>query len=122
MLLVDAAHQRGGRRQDLVDEDEDGLLRGELDALADDVDELAHGEVGRDEVLLLVDGGDVGLFDLLADHLEGVCVSMEGRCQGGEGGEGGGWNVKRRTGMRSAYFWRMRSASALLFSNGLSPC
>ena len=69
VLLVDAAHQRGGRRQDLVDEDEDGLLRAELDALADDVDELAHGEVGGDEVLLLVDGCDVGLLDLLADDL-----------------------------------------------------
>lgn len=47
VLLVDGAHQccRGG--QDLVDEDEDGLLGRELDALADDVDELADGEVLR---------------------------------------------------------------------------
>jgi hypothetical protein len=69
VLLVDARHQGGGRRQDLVDEDEDGLFGAELDALADDVDELAHGQVGGDEVLLLVDGGDVRLFDLFADDL-----------------------------------------------------
>ena len=69
MLLVDAAHQRGGGRQDLVDEDEDGLLGRQLDALADDVDELADGQVRGDEVLLLVDGRDVALLDLFADNL-----------------------------------------------------
>ena len=45
VLLVDAAHERGGGRQDLVDEDEDGLFRRELDALADDVDELPNRQV-----------------------------------------------------------------------------
>lgn len=69
MLLVDVAHERGRRRQDLVDEDEDGLLGREADALADDVDELADGEVGGNQVLLLVDGRDVRLLDLLADDL-----------------------------------------------------
>ena len=48
MLLVNAAHERGSRRQDLIDEDEDGFFRAELDALSDDVDKLADGEVGRD--------------------------------------------------------------------------
>lgn len=69
MLLIDVSHQRGAWWQDLVDKDEDGLLCGELDALADDEDELADGKVGWDEVLLLVDGGDLGLLDLLADDL-----------------------------------------------------
>lgn len=69
VLLVDAGHQRSGWWQDLVDEDEDGLLWRELDALADDIDELADGEVGWDEILLLIDGGDLGLLDLLADDL-----------------------------------------------------
>ena len=69
VLLVDAAHQRGGRGQHLVDEDEDGLFRRQLDALADHVDELADGEVGGDQVLLLIDGGNVRLFDLFADDL-----------------------------------------------------
>lgn len=41
---------------------------------------------------------------------------------GGEDGEDGEDGGERwlRTGMRSLYFWRMRSASALRFSNGCS--
>ena len=77
MFLVDGAHQRGARGQDLVDEDEDGLLGTELDAFADDVDELADGQVGGDQVLLLVDRGDVGFFDFLADHLGDSCQRFE---------------------------------------------
>ena len=69
MLLVDAAHEGGSRRQDGVDKDEDNLLGGELDALPDDVDELAYGEICGDEIFLLVDSGDIGLLDLLADYL-----------------------------------------------------
>lgn len=69
VLLVDAAHEGGGRRQDGVDKDEDNLLGGELDALPDDVDELAYGEICGDEIFLLVDSGDIGLLDLLADYL-----------------------------------------------------
>ena len=69
MLLVDFGHEFGGWWQNLVDEDEDGLLWRELDTLADDVDELADGEIGWDEILLLVDGGDLGLLNLLADDL-----------------------------------------------------
>lgn len=80
MLLIDAAHERGRGRQHLINEDEDGLLRTELDALADHVDELADCQIGWDEVLFLVDGGDVGLFDFFADYL------VHG--QRGRGGEG----------------------------------
>ena len=69
VLLIDAAHKGSRGRQDLIDEDENSLLRGELDALADDVDELADSQVGGDKVLLLVDGGNVALFDLLANDL-----------------------------------------------------
>ena len=75
VLLVDRAHESGGGREHLIDEDEDGLLGRELDALADHVDELAHGEVRGDEVLLLVDGSDVRLLDLLADDLFAMSVS-----------------------------------------------
>lgn len=77
MLFVDAAHEGGSWRQDLVDEDEDGLLRRKLNALADHVDELSNGEVAGDQVLLLVDGGDVRLLDLLADDLCCHDVSMK---------------------------------------------
>ena len=69
VFLVDRAHQGRGRWQDFIDEDEDGLLGRELDALADDVDELTNGQVGGDQVLLLVDGRDVGFLGLFADDL-----------------------------------------------------
>lgn len=45
VLLVDAAHQGSGGWQHLIDEDEDGLLWAQLDALADDIDELTDGQV-----------------------------------------------------------------------------
>jgi hypothetical protein len=69
VLLVDAAHQGRSRWQDLINEDEDGLLRRQLNSLADDVDKLAYGQVGGDQILLLIDGGDVALLDLLANNL-----------------------------------------------------
>lgn len=88
VLLVDAAHEGGSRRQDLIDEDEDGLLRRELDALADYVDELAHGKIGRHEVLLLINSRDVRLLDLLADDGNAVRIllALERR-----------WKVSRRS-------------------------
>lgn len=79
MLLVDGAHESGSWWEDLVDEDEDCLLWAELDALADHVDELANCEVGRNEVLLLVDRRNVGLFHLLANDLhEAVSDTVDG--------------------------------------------
>jgi hypothetical protein len=59
VLLVYRAHESSCGWQDLIDEDEDGLLGRQLNALANNVDELADGEVGRDQVLLLVDGRNV---------------------------------------------------------------
>lgn len=111
VLLIYRAHESGGRRQDLINEDEDGLLRRQLDALADHVDELSDGQVGGYQVLLLVDGRDIRLLDLLADNLRLLAAAHGG---GNEQVRG------KRTGMRSLYFWRMRSASALRFSNGCS--
>lgn len=73
MLLVNAAHQGSCWGKNLIDENEDGLLGGELDSLADDVDELANGQVGRDEILLLIDGRNIALLDLLADNLFIIC-------------------------------------------------
>jgi hypothetical protein len=69
VLLIYRAHEGGSGRQDLVDEDEDGLLRRQLNALADHVDELADGQVGRHQVLLLVDSRDIRLLHLLANNL-----------------------------------------------------
>lgn len=69
MFFVDATHQGSSRREDLIHENEDGLLGRELDTLANNVDKLTHSEVGRNKVLLLIDGSDVRLLDLLADNL-----------------------------------------------------
>ena len=95
VLLVYRAHKSGCGRQDLVDEDEDGLLGRQLNALADNVDELADGEIGGNQVLLLVDGRDIGLLNLLANNLllSAGCSCLNelqadvrecGRCTSGE--------------------------------------
>ena len=76
MLLVNRAHKRSSRRQDFIDEDEDGLLGGQLDALADYVDELADGEVCGHQILLLVDSGDITFLDLLANYWYAVRVLL----------------------------------------------
>ena len=70
VLFVDAAHEGGGRWENLIDEDEDGLLWRKLDALADNIHELADCQVCWDKVLLLVDGRDVRFLDFLADDLK----------------------------------------------------
>lgn len=70
VLFVDAAHESRSGWQNFVNEDEDGLLGAELDALADDIDELADGQICGDEILLLVDSSDVRLLDLFADDLK----------------------------------------------------
>jgi len=76
VLLVDGAHERRCRRQNLIDEDEDSLLWRKLDALPDDIDKLAHSQVGWDQVLLLIDGRDIRLLDLLANDRYAVGVLL----------------------------------------------
>lgn len=116
MLLVDGGHQRSCWRENFVDEDKDGLVRGQLDTLADDVDELADGEVCWHQVLLLVDSGDVALLNLLADNLEhrGVNYYLHSFSElGGAAPVAGGCSGDRAvvhkvvivlTGIRSRYF------------------
>jgi hypothetical protein len=76
VLLINAAHQGRSRWQDLINENEDGLLWGELYALADNINELAHGEVGGDQILLLVDSRDIRLFDFLADDRNAIGILL----------------------------------------------
>lgn len=52
MLFINRAHESCCGGEDLVDEDEDGFLGGELDALPDDVDELAYSQVLREQKLV----------------------------------------------------------------------
>lgn len=69
VLLVDAAHKSSSRGNYFSCKDEQSLLGGELYTLANNVDELSHGEVRRHKILLLVDGGDVSLLALFTDYL-----------------------------------------------------
>jgi hypothetical protein len=75
VLLVYRGHEGGGWGKHLIHEDEDGLLRRELDPLANHVDKLAYGEICWHKVLLLVDSRNVRLLDLLADDLGFVSYS-----------------------------------------------
>ena len=75
MLFVDAAHECGSRRQYLINEDEYGLLWRELDALADNINELANGKVGWDQIFLFVDRRNIRLFDLFANDLHAEATS-----------------------------------------------
>jgi hypothetical protein len=78
VFLIDAAHQRSSRRQNLIDEDENRLFRREFDALADHINKLTDSQVRGDKIFLLVDGCDVGFLDFLADHL-GKTAQVSGR-------------------------------------------
>lgn len=76
MLFIDAAHQCRCWGKDLIDKDEDGFLRRQLDALADHIHELPNGEVGWHEVLLLVDRRDIRLLNLFADDRNAIGVLL----------------------------------------------
>jgi len=76
VLLVNAAHKSSGRRQNLIDEDEDGLLRRKLNSLANDIDKLANRQVGRNQILFLIDGSDVTLFDLFANDRNAIGILL----------------------------------------------
>ncbi len=63
------SHGDGGGRDDVVDEEEERVLGTQLYSLADEEVELSDGQVGRHEVLLLVELGDLRLRRALHDHL-----------------------------------------------------
>lgn len=45
VLLINSTHERRRWRKHLFDEDENGLLRRQLDPFANHVDELAYGQI-----------------------------------------------------------------------------
>lgn len=79
MFFVYGRDQCSSRGEHVVHEDEDGLFRGQLDPLADDIDKLSDCEVGRYEVFLLVDVRDIALVRLLDDYLRNACRSRQPR-------------------------------------------
>lgn len=70
VLVVQRAHCGGGGRDDVVHKEEQGILGTQMDALADEEIELAYGQVGGHQVLLLVQVPDARLRGLLHNHLE----------------------------------------------------
>ena len=73
LLMIDANHEFARQRQLVVDENEDRLFCWQSEAFANDVDELAKGEVGRHEELSLVDWRCIGRSSL---HDDGYPVSI----------------------------------------------
>lgn len=67
--LVQRAHRGAGGGNDVVDEEEQSVFRSQMNSLADQKIELADSEVGRNQVLLLVQVTDPGLGRLLYNHL-----------------------------------------------------
>lgn len=76
MGVVDAVHFPARGDELVVTHDVHGLFRGQLDAFADDVGELAHGEFGGDEELAAVEGGEGCLGGPLNDHGDAVGVAF----------------------------------------------
>uniref|UniRef100_A0A7S0DNS9 Uncharacterized protein n=1 Tax=Amorphochlora amoebiformis TaxID=1561963 RepID=A0A7S0DNS9_9EUKA len=68
MLLIDLGHHSTSGREGIVYKDEDGFLRRQLNALSDHINELADGEIRRDQVLLLVNVDNIALFGLFTDN------------------------------------------------------
>lgn len=58
----------------MINKDKDGLFRVELDPLSNDIDELSNCEIGWYEVLFLVNGGDIALVDLFANHWDTIWI------------------------------------------------
>jgi len=74
VLLVEGAHGGGGGWDDVVDKEEEGVLWPERDPFPDEEIELTDGQVGGNEVLLLVQLGDPGFGCALHDHWNAVWV------------------------------------------------
>jgi len=74
VLLVNGRHQSRRRRKRVVDKDENRLFSAQFNALSNDVHELPDGEIGGDEVLLLIQRRNVRLFRAFDDDRDSVAV------------------------------------------------
>jgi hypothetical protein len=48
MFIINGAHKCSGGRKDFIDENENGLFRGKLDTLANDIAKLSNRQIGGD--------------------------------------------------------------------------
>ena len=74
VLLVERPHGGRGGRDHVVDEKEEGVLGPQRHTLADQEVELAHRQVRRHQILLLVQFGDPGLGRPLDDDGDTIGV------------------------------------------------
>jgi len=74
VFLIEAAHGCRGGGNDIVDKEEEGVLGSKLDSLSDQEVKLADGQIGGNEVLLLVQLGDPSLGSFL--HNDGNAVGI----------------------------------------------
>lgn len=70
LILIDWRHQSSCRRQYVVDEQIDRLFWVQLDPLSYDTNELAHRQVFRNQILLLVNLEYITSWVFLTNHLE----------------------------------------------------
>lgn len=74
MLLVHSRHEGGIGRDSVGTKEEQGLFGCKLNPLADNIVELADGKIGRNQILLLVNFGDIAPIGLLADYGNAVGI------------------------------------------------
>lgn len=74
LLLVHRRHEGGVGWDSVRAEEEQGLLGGELNPLPDNVVKLADGKIGRNQIFLLVNFGNIAPISLLANHRDSVGV------------------------------------------------
>lgn len=67
--LIERTHGGGGRRNDVVNEEKKCVLRPKVNSLPYKKVELADGEIGWNQVFLLVQITDARLWRLLHDYL-----------------------------------------------------
>jgi len=74
MILVQLAHCRHRLWNDIVHEEEEGIFWAQVNSFTDEKVELAHGEIGRHEIFLLVQISKTRLGCLLDDHWNSVGI------------------------------------------------
>jgi hypothetical protein len=74
LFFVDRGHERCIGRDVIIAKQKQSLFGGQLDTLANHVVELTDRQVGRYQILLLVDIGNVGPVGFFANHGDAVRV------------------------------------------------
>jgi hypothetical protein len=74
LFLVDRGHERCIGRNVIVAKQKQSLFGGQLDSLTDHVVELTDRQVGRYQILLLIDIGNVGPVGFFTNHGDAVGV------------------------------------------------